>query len=115
MDNENVGEDWVARQVIDVVVEAPVSKARYTMEFSLTLKMSFDEFSKSPLVRRSFIEKLAALFGDRDTSSIAISSFISGSVIVTWHNKSLPLDSCSEAQTERLRKVGYYSIRSSPE
>lgn len=71
----------------------------------MTLKMSFDEFSKSPTLRRLFIEKLAALFGDRDTSSIVISSFISGSVVVTWHNKSLPVDVCLETETEKLRKV----------
>ncbi|KAK7593099.1 hypothetical protein V9T40_007851 [Parthenolecanium corni] len=104
LDNANVGEGWVARQVIDVVVEPP-PKIPYNMEFSVTLKMSFDEFSKSPTLRRLFIEKLAALFGDRDTSSIVISSFISGSVVVTWHNKSLPVDVCLETETEKLRKV----------
>lgn len=71
----------------------------------MTLSSSFEDFNRSPLQRRTFVEKLATLFGDKDTTSIVVSGYAPGSVIVVWHNKSLPVDRCPEEEIEQLRKV----------
>lgn len=93
-----------ARHVIEVNVE-PVTKAYYSVEFRMKLSSSYDDFVKSPLIRRTFVEKLAKLFGDKTTSSIVISAYSPGSLIVIWHNKSLPVNVCAESEIVKLRKV----------
>lgn len=92
------------RHVIEVVVE-PAAKAYYSVEFSMTLKKSYDDFIKSPLMQRTFVEKLAKIFGDKNTSSIVISGHSPGSLIITWHNKSLSFFDCDEPEITKLRKV----------
>lgn len=100
-DNENTEKNAV--HTIEVVVEQAV-KMPYNVEFSMTLSSSFEDFNRSPLQRRTFVEKLATVFGDKDTTSIVVSGYAPGSVIVVWHNKSLPVDRCPEEEIEHLRK-----------
>lgn len=93
-----------ARHVIEVIVE-PATKVYYNVEFRMKLSASYEEFVRSPLTRRTFVEKLAKLFGDKNTSSIVVSGYSPGSLIVTWHNKSLPVNECVESDIVQLRKV----------
>ena len=88
----------------------PALKRQYSVEFSITLNSSytsFDEFNNVPIKRRNFVKKLSELFGDKDTSSIVVSGYQTGSLIVIWHNKTLPVDKCAEDEIEKLRKVKF--------
>ena len=107
-DNEETkNEKMAARQTIEVKVE-PASRNRYNVEFSMTLNssyISYEEFNQMPMLRRIFVKKLSELFGDKDTSSIVVSDYTRGSLIVIWHNKTLPMHTCPEEEIEKLRKV----------
>ncbi|XP_065206685.1 dystroglycan 1-like [Planococcus citri] len=108
-DNKEDTEIMKVRHVIEVVVE-PGAKNNFNVEFRMKLKKSYDEFAKSQLLKRTFVEKLAKLFDDKNTSSVVISgyspdSLSSNSLIITWHNKSLPFNACDEPEITNLRKV----------
>lgn len=96
------------RQTIEVNVESAATNI-YNVEFSMTLNssyVSYDEFNRVPMLRRTFITKLSELFNDQDTSSIVLSGYAPGSLIIIWHNKTLPLNTCPEEKIEELRRVG---------
>lgn len=88
-----------------VVKVYPAAKTQYNVEFSMSLGIDFNDFTQSPATQRHFIEKLAELFGDRDTSSIVISGIAPNPTLVTWHNRSLPTDSCPHDTIKRLRET----------
>ncbi|XP_065199578.1 dystroglycan 1-like [Planococcus citri] len=108
-DNKEDTESMKVRHVIEVVVQ-PAAKNNFNVEFRMKLKKSYDDFIKSQTLKRIFVEKLAKLFDDKNTSSIVISgyspdSLSSNSLIITWHNKSLPFNDCDEPEITKLRKV----------
>ncbi len=103
-DNENNADELKARQVIDIIVE-PAAKIPYNVEFNMSLSTSYEEFYRTPSLRRSFVEKLAVLFNDQNTDSIVIRRYSPGSLIITWHNKTLSADKCEEEKIEQLRRV----------
>ncbi|XP_075215938.1 dystroglycan [Lycorma delicatula] len=90
--------------VLEVIVY-PATKRPYNVEFSMTLSMPFEKFVNSPASQRYFIEKLAELFGDKNTSAIVLSGKAPGSTIVTWHNRTLPTDYCPNSEIKPLRQI----------
>ncbi|RZF44851.1 hypothetical protein LSTR_LSTR000803 [Laodelphax striatellus] len=89
-----------------LIVEVhPARKILYNVEFSMTLGIHYDNFVMSPASQRHFFEKLAELFGDKDTSAIVRSGMSPGSTVVTWHNRTLPTNICPNDQIKVLRQV----------
>ncbi|XP_033227908.1 dystroglycan isoform X3 [Belonocnema kinseyi] len=87
---------------VNVYHPPPVS---YSVEFSMTLEIPYDEFVKSAKRKRLFIEKVCELFGDRDTSTVSLESITRGSTVVTWRNKTLATSRCPNEDIDKLRRV----------
>ncbi|XP_063385930.1 dystroglycan 1 isoform X3 [Cydia fagiglandana] len=88
------------------VMKAPAIKP--TVEFQMTLDYDFDQLAHSANNKRKIVEKLAALFGDKDTSNIRIRNITDhphASTTIIWYNTSLPMDSCPKDKIETLRKM----------
>ncbi|XP_018048048.1 PREDICTED: dystroglycan isoform X2 [Atta colombica] len=88
-----------------VVVVHSAPPMAHTVEFSMTLDISYDSFAHSALQKRNFIEKLRDLYGDRDTSAILLHNISNGSTVITWHNRTLPTSYCAHDEVNRLRSV----------
>lgn len=93
-----------ARDSLKVNVHFPVP-VPYSVEFSMTLEVPYEDFAKSAKRKRSFIETLCQLFGDADTGTISLKSITRGSTVVTWRNTTLSTDRCPNEEIEKLRKV----------
>lgn len=102
---------YEANQVIKVDIKT-ASKIMYSVEFSMVLDANYTNFISRLRSQRLFVERLAQLFDSNagDTSSIVISGFSPGSVYVTWHNKSLPVNRCTESEILKLRQVTFFLI-----
>ena len=87
---------------VDIYLPPPV---RYSLEFSMTLEVPYEDFAKSAKRKRLFIEKICELFGDRDTNTISLEDITRGSTVVTWRNRTLPTNRCPSDEIETLRKV----------
>lgn len=77
----------------------------YNVEFSMKLNLEYNTFVESPSLQRSFVEKLARVFGDQNTNAIVLSGLSPGSTVITWHNKSLPTNSCPDNKIKQLRQL----------
>ncbi|XP_018402407.1 PREDICTED: dystroglycan-like isoform X2 [Cyphomyrmex costatus] len=88
-----------------VVVVHSAPPMAHTVEFSMTLDISYDSFAHSALQKRNFIEKLRDLYGDRDTNAILLHNISNGSTVITWHNRTLPTSYCAHDEVNRLRSV----------
>lgn len=86
-----------------VVWVHPAAKTRYNVEFSMTLDV--ESFEQNAAMKRHFVERLAELFGDRNTSAIVLSGISANPTLIVWHNKSLPTDHCPDNQISHLRQV----------
>ncbi|KAG8229508.1 hypothetical protein J437_LFUL004914 [Ladona fulva] len=90
----------------------------HSVEFFATLATSHEHIESSATLKRKFVERLAELFGDRDTSAILLYSVTpgeddgadddEGSTVITWFNTSLPVDRCPEEEVSRLRRILVY-------
>ncbi|KAF6216608.1 hypothetical protein GE061_000952 [Apolygus lucorum] len=102
-----VCEDSGGRDASDVLVVTvqPAPRVMYNVQFSMTLAMEYNELMENPKLQRSFVEKLALVFGDPNTNAIVISGFAPGSTVVTWHNKTLPTHYCPENEILTLRQI----------
>jgi len=87
-----------------VVVVHPAAKAKYTVQFAMMAE-PYSSFLTSAAMKRKFIENLKDLFGDQNTNAISLSSVTENPTVVTWHNRSLPTDRCSEDEVIQLRKL----------
>lgn len=67
----------------------------------------FKEFNNSAKLKKIFIEKVAKLFHDENTSNIVILGIgsVNGMTMVTWYNKTLEIDRCDEDKILQLRQV----------
>lgn len=74
-----------------------------SVHFSMKIRQSFESFDKNPRLKRKFVEKLAEIFNDKDTSHIVIES-ITDSTVVTWLNRSLHTIVCPNDDISRLRQ-----------
>ncbi|XP_071961391.1 dystroglycan 1-like [Antedon mediterranea] len=87
-----------------VVIPAPKPETA-PVSMGLTLDIDFDEFMKNKELQEYVLSRLAAVFGDSDSSNIAILSVERGSVKLTWTNSSISPDSCQIELIEALMKM----------
>ncbi|KAG0723145.1 Dystroglycan [Chionoecetes opilio] len=96
------------KKVIDAlfvnVLRRP-SKGLPAAQFSITLQSNFREFMRDAHLKARLVERIATVFGDTDSRHVAVDAMTQGSVVVTWHNASLPADPCPEKEVMRLRQV----------
>ncbi|XP_075981597.1 dystroglycan isoform X2 [Anticarsia gemmatalis] len=85
------------------VVKAPT--IRPTVEFQMTMDYPFPSLSYDANNKRKVVEKLAALFGQKETDNIRIQSISSNPTTIIWYNTSLPMDRCPKKEIEELRKM----------
>lgn len=70
----------------------------------------FKEFNNSAKLKKLFVERVAKLFKDENTSHIVVLgvSSVNGMTMVTWYNKTLEIDRCDEDKILQLRQVCYF-------
>lgn len=73
-------------------------------------KPDFINFNNSAKLKKMFVEKVAVLFGDVNTSNIVVLgvSSVKSMTKVTWYNKTLEIDQCDENSIFQLRQVCYF-------
>ena len=71
-------------------------------ELSLTIDTDYEEFMSDLDNRLDFTNKLAGLYGDKNSESITVTRIEPGSVIFAWTNKTLPGDSCPVGDIENV-------------
>ncbi|XP_074620810.1 uncharacterized protein LOC141879422 isoform X2 [Acropora palmata] len=84
-----------AFEVLVVPSEKPV-----VQELTLRISNNFRIFISNVSQRLLLLEKIAAFYGDSDSSQIRVLSFTAGSVIMEWTNDSLPTDTCDEEKIQ---------------
>lgn len=72
----------------------------------------FKQFNNSAKLKKLFVERLAKLFRDENTTNIVILgiSKVNGMTMVTWYNKTLEIDRCDEDKILQLRQVCFLQI-----
>lgn len=88
-------EAFDAFEVLVVPSEKPV-----VQELTLRISNNFRTFISNVSQRLLLLEKIAAFYGDSDSSQIRVLSFTAGSVIMKWTNNSLPTDTCDEEKIQ---------------
>lgn len=70
----------------------------------------FKQFNNSAKLKKLFVERLAKLFRDENTTNIVILgiSKVNGMTMVTWYNKTLEIDRCDEDKILQLRQVCFF-------
>lgn len=70
-------------------------------------KPEFKEFNNSAKLKKKFVERVAKLFRDKNTSNIVVLeiSSVNGMTMVTWYNKTLEIYRCDEDKILQLRQV----------
>ncbi|CAK1584602.1 unnamed protein product [Parnassius mnemosyne] len=85
------------------VVKAPT--IRPTVEFHMTLDYPYSNLANNANNKRKVVEKLAALFGQKETDNIRIQSITDKPTTIIWYNTSLPMDRCPKKEIEELRNM----------
>ncbi|KAL0869836.1 hypothetical protein ABMA27_006044 [Loxostege sticticalis] len=93
------------------VVKAPA--IRPTVEFQMTMDYPFPMLAYDANNKRKVVEKLAALFGQKETDNIRIHSITNNPTTIIWYNTSLPMDRCPKKEIEELRKMIIVDYRGS--
>ncbi|XP_062529974.1 dystroglycan 1 isoform X6 [Bombyx mori] len=88
--------------IVEVVKAPPI---RPTVEFQMTLEYPFLKLAFNAKNKRKVVEKLANLFGQKETDNIRIQSITNNPTSIIWYNTSLPMDRCPKAEIEQLRKM----------
>lgn len=81
--------------VVVTVVRSPDSKPP-NVEFGLHLDYNYQSFISNLSNTITVLQKIAYLFGDGDASNITVQSITPGSVIFSWINNTLHVDTCPE-------------------
>ncbi|CAL4108520.1 unnamed protein product [Meganyctiphanes norvegica] len=75
------------------------------VEFQIVIQhINYDHFMSDSLKKKQLIEKIAEAFGDSNTDHVVVKSLSHGSVVVTWHNSSLPSEPCPSDEIRALRE-----------
>ncbi|CAH1976201.1 unnamed protein product [Acanthoscelides obtectus] len=97
-----------ASDSLEVIVDLP-AKRHYNVEFSMnvTTELPYQKFVNSAAMQKKFIEKLMHLFGEKTPNNFHLLPFKQtyDSIIITWFNKSLPLNVCPHEEIRRLQSV----------
>ena len=84
----------IARDAFEVVVVRRPHEQKINHEFSITLDTDYKKFLVDVEKRIDIANKIAKLYGDKDTSKISVTRIEEGSVIYAWTNNSVPTDPC---------------------
>lgn len=81
--------------------------SQYNMKFSMTILTPYNSIANSATQKRKFIEKLAELFQDKDTSSITLNNItnMTNSTVVSWYNRTLATSSCPDQAIKDLQNL----------
>lgn len=84
----------------------PLPSAEFDMVFKTP---DFKDFNSSARLKKIFVEQVAKLFKDKNTSNIVLLgvSTVKGMTVVTWYNKTLAFGQCDEESILQLRQVCY--------
>ncbi|XP_072942786.1 uncharacterized protein Dg isoform X2 [Epargyreus clarus] len=101
-----IAEDSSKKSAYDslIVEVAKAPTIRPTVEFQMTMDPSPNLIDNASN-KRKVVEKLAALFGQKETSDIRIQSITDHPPTIIWYNTSLPMDRCPKREIEELRKM----------
>ncbi|XP_037294966.1 dystroglycan isoform X4 [Manduca sexta] len=102
-----IAEDSSKKSAHDSLI-VEVSKApeiRPTVEFQMTMEYPFPKLAYDANNKRKVVEKLAALFGQKETANIRIQSITNNPTTIIWYNTSLPMDRCPKKEIEDLRNM----------
>ncbi|KAL4715021.1 hypothetical protein ACJJTC_003172 [Scirpophaga incertulas] len=110
-----IAEDSSKKNAYDsLVVEVLRAPAiRPTVEFQMTMEYPFPSLAYDANNKRKVVEKLAALFGQKETDNIRIQSVTDNPTTIIWYNTSLPMDRCPKSEIDELRKMIIVDYRSS--
>ncbi|CAG0882637.1 unnamed protein product [Darwinula stevensoni] len=89
--------------LVVLVADRPLLQ-RFNVEFRIHISTDFNAFMRDTRAKTRAVEKIANLFGDMDTSNIVVKSIEEGSVVLTWHNSSIPYQPCPHALITDLRR-----------
>ncbi|CAH0724390.1 unnamed protein product, partial [Brenthis ino] len=101
-----IAEDSTKKSAYDslIVEVAKAPTIRPTVEFQMTMDPS-PNLVDSANYKRKVVEKLAALFGQKETDNIRIQSITDNPTTIIWYNTSLPMDRCPQREIEELRRM----------
>ncbi|XP_068620063.1 dystroglycan 1 isoform X2 [Battus philenor] len=102
-----IAEDSSKKSAYDslIVEVAKAPTIRPTVEFHMTLEYPYASLANNANNKRKVVEKLAALFEQKETDNIRIQSITDGPTTIIWYNTSLPMDRCPKKEIEELRKM----------
>nr|XP_049701151.1 dystroglycan 1 isoform X1 [Helicoverpa armigera]XP_049701152.1 dystroglycan 1 isoform X1 [Helicoverpa armigera]XP_049701153.1 dystroglycan 1 isoform X1 [Helicoverpa armigera]XP_049701155.1 dystroglycan 1 isoform X1 [Helicoverpa armigera] len=102
-----IAEDSSKKSAYDslIVEVAKAPTIRPTVEFQMTMEYPFPMLAYDANNKRKVVEKLAALFGQKETDNIRIQSITNNPTTIIWYNTSLPMDRCPKKEIEELRKM----------
>ncbi|KAG7161352.1 Dystroglycan-like [Homarus americanus] len=75
------------------------------VEFSINIDTNYEQFMSDAHKKALLIDRIREVFDDSDASHVIVDSFRKGSVIVTWHNRSLPAEPCPNDEIRNLREI----------
>ncbi|CAK1551491.1 unnamed protein product [Leptosia nina] len=99
-----IAEDSSKKSAYDslIVEVAKAPTIRPTVEFQMTMDPS-PNLMQTAGNKRKIVEKLAALFDQKETENIRIQSISDNPPTIIWYNTSLPMDRCPKREIEELR------------
>uniref|UniRef100_A0A6P7FWH0 Dystroglycan 1 n=1 Tax=Diabrotica virgifera virgifera TaxID=50390 RepID=A0A6P7FWH0_DIAVI len=101
-----------ATDSLEVVVYPPVKK-NFNVEFSMNItEIPHEIFINTASLQKKFVEKLMILFEESTTKNFYFLPFKRSydSTIVTWFNKSLPLNRCPHEEIKRVESIVHQMI-----
>ncbi|CAB3257028.1 unnamed protein product [Arctia plantaginis] len=102
-----IAEDSSKKSAYDslIVEVAKAPTIRPTVEFQMTMDYPFPKLAYDATNKRKVVEKLAALFGQKETDNIRIQSITNNPTTIIWYNTSLPMDRCPKREIEELQQM----------
>ena len=92
----------IARDAFEVVVVRRPHEQKINHEFSITLDTDYNKFLIDVEKRIDIANKIAKLYGDKDTSKITVTRIEEGSVIYAWTNNSVQSEPCPVREIANL-------------
>ncbi len=84
----------IARDAFEIVVVRRPLDRKINHEFSITLDTDYKKFLSEVEKRMDIANRIAKLYGDKDTSKISVTRIAEGSVIYAWTNNTVPSEPC---------------------
>ena len=95
----------IAREPFEIDVKRRPIDQPISHELSIVLDMEYQHFMHDLDKRMDVAQKVASLYGDKDTKSMTVTRIAKGSVIYAWTNNSLPTKPCPTREIANLVSV----------